>query len=57
MASRDYDTDIKPEHDESEVAINVERQRQLTKTLLLKVDTRRVKPSVRCDRMAAANIG
>ncbi|WYZ36026.1 hypothetical protein EsH8_X_000673 [Colletotrichum jinshuiense] len=40
MASRDYDTDIKPEHDESEVAINVERQRQLTKTLLLKVDTR-----------------
>ncbi|KZL63343.1 major facilitator superfamily transporter [Colletotrichum incanum] len=40
--AKDFDMDSKAEHDETELAADIERQRHLTKTLLFKVDTRRV---------------
>ncbi|GKT50074.1 putative transporter [Colletotrichum spaethianum] len=40
MTTKDFDMDPKAEHDENELAADVERQRHLTKTLLFKVDTR-----------------
>ncbi|GKT65439.1 major facilitator superfamily transporter [Colletotrichum tofieldiae] len=42
QTTKDFDMDPKVEYDENELAADVERQRRLTKTLLFKVDTRRV---------------